>query len=242
MMATESPDLSAMSHLRVAAGTTLCATLDREGRAAALPSRRRGAGIRQASGRIRDLVGDAPVMGFGFGGSRPLKGPDRQLHGADGDDVAVANRSRSFEALIPDKRPILASQVFDRRAGGRDLDLCVAPGYPRGVQVDFHARVASDHMHTFVERHPPACPRDPERYLAATLQTGFGMLHRFAKRVPKSGHRPDESSARRNRRRSRRESRSRDWRGFSPPRTWLATIAPEALASRSPSVCSPPGD
>ena len=131
---------------------------------------------------------------FGLCRARRLKRPDRQLHRADGDDVAVANRSGSVDSLIPDKRPILAAQVFDRRPARRDRDQRVTPRDPGGVQIDLHVRVTSEDVLTLVERHSAGHPFDAERHSAATHRpAGLGAVDRFAKRVPKSGHRPNES-------------------------------------------------
>ena len=170
-------------------------------------SRRRAAGVRQAFGRARerrrrkgfrrlhDRSLRGPALRHGLGRARGPNDAERQLHGAHPDDVPIAQRSGAVHALIPDKRPVLAPKVFDCRPARRDGDQRMTPRDARGAQEDLRFGVAAEHVRTLVEREAAVQPSHDKGDVAAATrgQPGFGAGRRFAKRVAKPVHGPDES-------------------------------------------------
>src|SRR5262245_56765264 len=63
---------------------------------------RKTAKCRKATAAVPVSSG-VPFIRLGRGRSRRLHHPERQLHGADADDVPIAERSRALHSLIPNE-------------------------------------------------------------------------------------------------------------------------------------------
>ena len=88
-------------------------------------------------------------------------------------------RSRALQSLIPDERPVLASEVFDRHPACRNRDSRMSPRDSGGVQKDLDVRVTADHVRPFVERDAAVHPFQPEGDVAATAsRTGQSLRWR----------------------------------------------------------------
>ena len=79
-------------------------------------------------------------------------------------------------SLIPDKRPVLATEVFNRRPARRDPDQRMTPRDSGGVQENLHVGVAAENVLPLVERDAAAHP----------FQRGRKLRRRDSRRRPVS--------------------------------------------------------
>ena len=99
-------------------------------------------------------------MGLGPGRAPRSNRAERQLDGADTDDVTVNEPCGRVQTPIGDERAVLTAKILDRRVLSSDSDQRMAAGDTRRVEEELEVRIATQHVLAFAKARTAIRPNE----------------------------------------------------------------------------------